>query len=889
MIKKTTTLLSLWELISHDISAATTTTLRDSAFFRDSLKHGQDYLQQQFEANVDIVDLVKQRAGFVDQAIQGLWQQHIDVDCPISLLAVGGYGRGELHPYSDIDLLVLLDESLSDKPPESLSDFLTQLWDIGLEIGHSVRTIQQCRQLAEQDITIATNLLETRLLCGASSLFTALQLLTVTNKTWDEKRFYQEKIKEQKQRHLKYNDTANNLEPNLKESPGGLRDLHVISWIAQQHFAVNNLYGLNQKGFIENSEYDALDQAQRFLWRVRFGLHLLAGRKQEKLMIDYQRELAIMLGYHDDEKRLAVEHFMKAYYLCARRVEQMNELLVQLFEENIILGDQGQNITPINRRFQVNNGYLETINSGIFAFYPYAMLELFLVLLQHPEIKGVRADTIRQLHAHLHLIDRQFRADIKNRSLFMEIIRQGSGITHEFRRMNKLGVLGAYLPAFGVIVGQMQHDLFHTYTVDEHTLFLVRNLRRFSCEEYKDEFPLCSEVFYQIPKPELLYIAGLFHDIAKGRGGDHSKLGVVDATAFCEQHSLSTYDTDIVAFLIRHHLTMSATAQRYDIHDPDVVKKFARIVQTLDRLNYLYLLTVADIRATNENLWNGWRDSLLRQLYNMTRQWIEQHQDLAKSAQEKSLQQRQLALTKFADSQWAEHQILDLWQDYDDDYFLRHSVKEILRQTEQRLLQPDTDTLVKTRHYDDEGTIEIFILTKEQPRVFAAIAAALEQLQLNILDAKINTASNGDLLNTYIVNGPERESDDIINGITDQLSDIDNIDAYSPVYTPRNMTLFKTAPVINYQANEQDKYTILELYTHDRPGLISTVAQVFLQCDIQLLNAKLVTLVDQVEDVFFITNHSCKPLSSNQKTRLKDALVAALTISEDKEKGMTSI
>ena len=878
MIKTTSTLLSLWQLVGQEISA---TTRHDSAFFRDSLKQGQAYLHQQFEANADIVELVKQRAGFADQVLQALWQQHLELDCPLSLLAVGGYGRGELHPYSDIDLLVILDESISTQPPESLSNFLTQLWDIGLEIGHSVRTLQECRQQAEQDITIATNLLETRLLAGMPSLFTSLQLLTVTNKTWDEKHFYQEKIEEQRQRHLKYNDTANNLEPNLKESPGGLRDLHVISWIAQQHFAVSNLYGLNQKGFLENSEHDVLDTAQRFLWRVRFGLHLLAGRKQEKLMIDYQRELAILLGYQDDEKRLAVEHFMKDYYLCARHVEQMNELLVQLFEENIILADQTRDITTINRRFQNHNGYLETINSGIFAFYPYAMLELFLVLQQHPELKGVRADTIRQLHAHLHLINDRFRADIKNRSLFMEIIRQGSGITHEFRRMNKLGVLGAYLPAFGIIVGQMQHDLFHTYTVDEHTLFLVRNLRRFSCDEYQAEFPLCSEVFYQIPKPELLYIAGLFHDIAKGRGGDHSKLGVVDATAFCEQHSLSNFDTDIVAFLVRHHLSMSATAQRYDIHDPDVIKKFARTVQTVNRLNYLYLLTVADIRATNENLWNGWRDSLLKQLYHLTRQWIEHNDDLAKSTQEKSLQQRQLALAKLTDTQWADHQILDLWQYYDDDYFLRHSVEEIIRQTEQRLLQPNTGTLIKTRNFDDDGTIEIFILTKEQPRVFAAIAAALEQLQLNILDAKINTASNGDLLNTYIVNGPKRESDDIFNGISAQLSDLDNIEAYCPLYTPRKMTLFKTAPVINYQVNEQDKYTILELYTHDRPGLISTVAQIFVQCDIQLLNAKLVTLIDQVEDVFFIATHAHKPLNLAQKIQLKEALVTALTHSED--------
>ena len=869
-------MLSLWALVGTDVSQD---TLQDATFFRDSLKQSQAHLQRLFDRGADIVDLIHQRAYFVDQVLAHLWSQHIPSDIPISLLAVGGYGRGELHPYSDIDLLILLQDSISEDPPESLSQFLTQLWDIGLEIGHSVRTINECRHLAEQDITIATNLLETRLLCGDNSLFMSLQQLTVTNKTWDEKQFYQNKLDEQRQRHLKYNDTANNLEPNLKESPGGLRDLHVISWIAQQHFSVSNLQGLHEKGFLATNEYEILEQAQHFLWRVRFLMHMLADRKQEKLMIDYQREIAIQLGYQDDENRLAVEHFMKAYYLCARRVEQMNELLVQLFEENIILAEQPRNITTINRRFQIHNGYLETINSGIFAFRPYAMLELFLILQQNPNIKGVRADTIRQIHAHLHLIDDAFRADIKSRSLFMEIIRQTSGISHEFRRMNKLGILGAYLPMFGVIVGQMQHDLFHTYTVDEHTLFLVRNLRRFSCEEFQDEFPLCSDVFYQLPKPELLYIAGLFHDIAKGRGGDHSKLGVVDATVFCKQHSLSTYDTDIIAFLVRHHLSMSATAQRYDIHDPDVIKKFARTVQTVNRLNYLYLLTVADIRATNENLWNGWRDSLLKQLYHMTRQWIEHEEDAAQNTQEKSHQQRQFALKALSNSPWPTESITQLWQYYDDDYFLRHSVEDIVRQTEQRLQQPDTNTLVKVRSYDDE-TKEIFILTNDQPFIFAAIAAAIEQLQLNILDAKINTASNGDLLNTYIVNGPERDDTDIIDSIRQQLNNLDDINIYSPVHTPRKMTLFKTAPVINFQVSEQDKHTIIELYTHDRPGLVSTVAQVFLQCGIQLFNAKLITLVDQVEDVFFITSDTGKPLTQYQKEKLTFALESALTIDE---------
>jgi len=865
---------SLWDV---DENTLETPDQVDSIFYRKALKKGQVYLQQQFEQHADIASIIHLRSHFVDQVLHVLWQHHIDKQCPVSLLAVGGYGRAELHPYSDIDLLVLLDESVSAKPPSGLSDFLTQLWDIGLEIGHSVRTIEECRQQAANDITIATNLLETRLLCGEKSLYSELQQLTINHKTWDTRRFYQQKRQEQQQRHQKYNDTANNLEPNIKESPGGLRDIQIISWVAQQHFNVNGLQGLRGKGFLSNSEYSKLESAQQFLWRVRFALHNLAKRKQETLMIDHQRELAIQLGYKETDNRLAVEVFMKEYYLCARTVDQMNELLLQLFDENIILAEEPIIIEPINRRFQAHNGYLETINSGIFAFYPIAMLELFLILQQQPELKGVRADTIRQLHAHLHLINNRFRADIKSRALFMEIIRQPQGLTHEFRRMNKYGVLGAYLPEFGQIVGQMQHDLFHAYTVDEHTLFLVRNLRRFSCQEYKDEFPLCSSVYFQLPKPELLFIAGLFHDIAKGRGGDHSQLGVVDASKFCNHHKLSEFDTNTVTFLVRQHLTMSATAQKFDINDPDVIKAFAAKVKTVDRLNYLYLLTVADIRATNNNLWNGWRDSLLRQLYNATRQWLEQSHNMAKNTDEKSQQRQQQALQQLTYQSWPKQHILDLWSRYNSDYFLRQTTEDIVWQTTVRLQQPNDRTLIKSRCHDEKDTIEIFIFTPDRAGIFAATTACLEQLKLNILDAKISITTDGKTLNSYIVNGPTEDQNQIISKLETQLNDLDNIAQYCPMLIPRKMKLFETSPTIEFQENESNNYTILDLKTHDRPGLLSAISQVFLQSNIQLINAKLTTLGDQVEDILFISNSQGQPLQHDEKTQLEQMLNDNLT------------
>ncbi|MBD3634270.1 MAG: [protein-PII] uridylyltransferase [Methylophaga sp.] len=849
----------------------------NSELCRQALKQSQQHLKQQFEQGVPVAELVHQRADFVDEILQQIWQQFIDDNTPVSLVAVGGYGRGELHPYSDVDLLILLDESVSAQPPTSLSDFLTQLWDIGLEIGHSVRTIQECRQQAEEDITIATNLLEARFLCGDETLFDSLEQLTVDNKTWDTRRFFELKRQEQFDRHQKYNDSANNLEPNLKESPGGLRDIQVVTWVAQQHFDVRNLEGLRQKGFLANSEFETLQHAQDFLWTIRFALHQIAGRKQEKLMIDHQRQLAKELGYVDNESRLAVEQFMKDYYRCARSVSQMNSLLLQLFEETIILADEPRDIKIINRRFQSHNGYLETINPGIFAYYPYALLEVFLVLEQNPQLKGVRASTIRQIHAHLHLIDDKFRADLRNRTLFMEIIRQPKGVTHEFRRMNELDVLGAYLPEFGRIVGQMQHDLFHAYTVDEHTLFLVGNLRRFSCEEYRHEFPLCSEVFNQLPKPELLYIACIYHDIAKGRGGDHSVLGVIYAKAFCERHSLSSYDTDLICFLIRHHLAMSSTAQKSDLEDPDVIKKFAELVQTTDRLNYLYLLTVADIRATNNNLWNGWRDSLLKQLYHSTRQWIEHTEAQAKSTREKSYKKYQEAMQLLEQRGHQQQEINLLWQGYDLEYFLRHSVDELIWQTEERLNHAGEDPLIALRTHNERQTLEIFVVTKDRPGIFAAITSALEQCQLNVLDAKINVTSESDALNTFIVNGDTLESREIIKALKKQLANTGDIKAYCPVITPRTMKLFKTQPSIEFETNPQQNHTVMSLYTHDRPGLVSAVAQVFLACDIQLINAKINTLGDQVEDVFFIITQDDGALSEEEEDELKSRLVESLS------------
>ncbi|MBT4836202.1 MAG: [protein-PII] uridylyltransferase, partial [Methylococcales bacterium] len=594
--------------------------------FKGVLKKILKQQQQQFlEAPKDTVEhLVKQRSQVIDQLLILVWQQFFSESQSISLIAGGGYGRGELHPHSDIDLMILVANDDLQDHQEAIESFLTFLWDIGLDVGHSVRSINESISECKEDITIATNLMESRLIIGEETHFQSMREQTTSDQTWTGTRFFEAKLEEQKKRHLKFHDTAYNLEPNIKENPGGLRDIQAIGWVAKRHFNVDRLDDLVDKGFLTPIELDTLKQGQNYLWRIRFALHIIAKRREDRFLFDHQRTVAEILGFKDTKTIAAVESMMQSYFRTVLELNRLNELLLQLFKEAILYPTDNPTIQPINNRFQSHNGYLETVSDNVFKRTPFALLEFFLIKQQHPELKGIRASTIRLIRDNTHLIDDQFRQDIRNISLFIEIMRQPHGLTHELRRMNRYGILAAYLPVFNNIVGRMQYDLFHIYTVDEHTLMVIRNLRRMTVPTFAHELPHCSEIIQQIPKQELLYLAGLFHDIAKGRGGDHSKLGAMDAEQFCQLHRLGQYDTKLVTWIIRSHLIMSSTAQRKDISDPDVVLEFANIVGDVNHLNYLYLLTIADIRATDPKLWNSWKDSLLKELYHKTKIALQQ-------------------------------------------------------------------------------------------------------------------------------------------------------------------------------------------------------------------------------------------------------------------------
>ena len=843
--------------------------------FRDAIRRNRERLAERFHAGEPVEALVHARAAFVDQVLRRIWHRFFTETSSLALIAVGGYGRGELHPASDVDLLILLETEPDAELRESLEQMVMFLWDVGLEVGHSVRTLEQCVEEAERDVTVVTNLMESRHLAGRESLFQAMKKATGPDRIWPSDRFFQAKFEEQRKRHARYEDSGYNLEPNIKGNPGGLRDIQMIGWVVKRHFGAETLEELVNQGFLTDAEYHSLMDGQLLLWKIRFALHLITGRHDDRLLFEHQRRIAREFGYCDSNLNLAVEAFMQDYYRTVMELNRLNEMLLQHFQEAILEAGHPREIVPVNRRFQVTNGFLEVTNNALFMNYPFAMLELFLIMAEHPEIKGVRASTIRLVRAHLHLIDERFRHDIRARSLFLEILRQPHGITHELRRMHRYGVLARYLPAFGRITGRMQFDLFHIYTVDEHTLMLIRNLRRFTVAEFKHEFPLCSQVFHKLPKPELIYLAGLFHDIAKGRGGDHAVLGAEDARRFCLDHHLSRYDSELVAWLVLNHLVMSSTAQRKDIDDPLVIREFAQLVSDRSRLDYLYLLTVADIRATNPARWNSWTASLLNRLYHSTRQLLMLGLEQAPGQDELIQAKQEEARRLLREQGLAEERVNDLWRQLSLEHFLASDPDEIAWHTALVLEHPDAnEPLVKLRHSRSRGCDEIFIVVRDRKALFAQCTCLIDRLHLNILEARIHTTDSGMALNSFFVlehDGSHIEhgqrSEEVLQAIHDGLMEQGE---FTPVERPlpKRLEQFARKPEISIIQDVENRTTRLRIVTLDRPGLLSLIAHELAQLKIRLLQAKVTTIGAQADDTFTITDHDGSPLDDPERLAL---------------------
>jgi len=839
-----------------------------------------------YQNGCDVNTIVYGRAHLTDRLISCIYQYLFrEIDQAIAIIAVGGYGRGELHPKSDIDLMILLNEEENEKTKDLLEKFLTLLWDVRLEIGHSVRTIEECVDESTKDITVATNIMESRLLAGSEDLFNSMKEKTSPEHIWDSKSFFQAKLEEQIQRNGKFNDTAYNLEPNIKESPGGLRDIQMIGWVAKRHFNANSLHDLVKEEFLLEDELNTLLAGQHLLWRIRCSLHYLANRREDRLLFDYQRDLAYEFGFKENEENTnneAIEQFMQQYYRTVIELERLNEMLLQHFREAIIYADVDNEAEMINRSFQVRNGYIETTGDNVFSDNPCAILEIFIILQDYPEIQGVRAATIRQIRKHKHLIDDEVRQSARAQQLFMKIMNHSRGVTHELRRMNRYGIIAAYIPAFDSIVGRMQYDLFHAYTVDQHTLFVIRNMRRFSVPDFFHEFPLASGVFQHLPNPCLLYLSGLFHDIAKGRQGDHSKLGAVDAKEFCTLHSLPGKDGDLVSWLVENHLIMSLTAQRKDISDPDIISEFAEHVGTLERLDYLYLLTISDIRGTNPKQWNNWKDKLLGELYNKTAALLNKGLSIQIDKESNILEIQTASLRQLEQLGIDSHQTHDFWKTLNTEYFQSHTPDEIVWHTslinEAKQNQTLDKPLIQTRVDHSSNSIELLVYMEDRDRIFHDVVTDLSNSEVDIVKAQIINASNAYALETFRlipVNLTHAEmslaAKEIIRRLQEKL--IKRTDTTNASLSIGSKHKFFSSPtIVTFKNANDNNATQLTIETIDRTGVLANIAKAFIDCNIKILNARIATAGEKAIDFFIISTSQNTALSEEQKNNLQQQL-----------------
>ena len=819
------------------------------ALLRDGLRQDRAELKDAYLRHGQVARLLVAHSRLIDQYLRRVWDT-LALPADIALIAVGGYGRGELYPGSDIDLLILLaaepDASLQIK----LSQLVTQLWDMGLEVGHSIRTIGQCLD-ESGDITVQTNLLEARQIAGSKNLYLALQAAIVGH--LDPRDFFIAKLKEQQQRHARFIETDFNLEPNLKESPGGLRDLHTITWIARAAGLGATWRDLAQAGLISSTEARQIARHDTLLKTLRTRLHYLAKRREDRLLFDFQTQLAEQMGITASAHRRASEHLMQRYYKTRSAVRQFNTILLQNLRDHLFRETLPQH--GLNERFRVIGTLLDIRDEQLFEHTPTAIFELFLLLQQHAELTDLTAKTLRAVWRARGRIDAAFRRDPLNRGRFMEIMRQPQGLVHVLRRMNQYGILGRYLPAFGRIVGQMQHDLFHVYTVDEHILMVVRNLRRFAVAQYAHEYPLCSQLIGQFARPEVLYVAGLFHDIAKGRGGDHAQLGKKDARTFCKHHQLSRDDTELVVWLVEQHLNLSATAQKQDLSDPDVIANFAAKLKNDRYLVALYLLTVADVRGTSPKVWNAWKAKLMEDLFRLARRYLSNGKAADRLGEIRTAAAATLNLYALPA---ATYQLL--WAQLEDSYFLDHESQEIAWHT--RLLAFHANTgkpIVKTRLSRVGEGLQVLVYCRDQRGLFARICDFFARLNYTIAEAKIHTTQHGYALNSFQIMQAAASNTsyrDIMAYIEFELSQ--EIQSDQPLHlaaggrVSRQLKHFPIDNKVNLEAGHRGLF-VLSFIAGDRPGLLARIAQIFDQYQVRLHRAKINTLGSRAEDVFWIS------------------------------------
>ncbi|ARU64942.1 [protein-PII] uridylyltransferase [Histophilus somni] len=819
--------------------------------------------------------LIHNRSVFCDQLLIHLWQFFQFEQNHLALIAVGGYGREELFPLSDLDVLLLVEDEPTIELEEKIAHFFRFLWDCGFEVGHSVRTLAQCEQSGREDITIATNLLESRYLCGQQDLFEKLTALLQQKNFWRNEDFFNAKVAEKVTRYQRYHNTGYNLEPDLKYSPGGLRDLHLIYWLALKHIGAKNLEDILHAGFIYPQEYSLLKQSQQFLFQVRFALHLILKRYDNRLLFDRQLKVCELLGFVGEGNQ-KVEKMMKVFFQASQSISVLSDILVKHYQEHFLAGSQIIEQQVLDSDFYLINNAICVKNPDIFIQMPDKILMLFYYLTQHSHVE-IHSATLRKLY----IVTQQFTGNLSDfplaRERFLRLFSQPNSISRALLPMHKYGVLNIYLPQWKGINGLMQFDLFHSYTVDEHTLRVMLKLEEFLAEEAKKNYPICHTIFSSLTDRTLLYLAALFHDIAKGRGGDHAELGAVDMRIFAQQHGFDSRESETMAWLVQRHLLMSVTAQRRDIHDPEVILNFAEEVQNKVRLDYLTCLTVADICATNETLWNSWKRSLFTTLYQYSLDQFQQGIDILLNHQEKAEENRKQACILLQQKYGflSEAQIEQHWQDFPCEYFWRNSPKQIAWHSE-LLLDNNQDLLIKVSNRFSYAGTEIFIYCQDQANLFYKVASIIGAKKLSIHGAQIITGKNGYVFDSLIVT--ELDGGLLNNDRRRQLEGalikgLKTNKIVNPVrINNHKLQHFHVKTEVRFLNVHKQEQTEMELCALDRAGLLAEISQIFVQLELNLLNAKISTIGEKVEDFFILTNKKNVALTEQERLRLQDRI-----------------
>ncbi|PNI05098.1 [protein-PII] uridylyltransferase [Vibrio diazotrophicus] len=846
---------------------------------KQQLEHFAQYQKQEFLNHHPVADLVLGRSEYMDLLLHRLWQYFGFIDNPeLSLVAVGGYGRGELHPLSDIDILIISNKKIAEETERKVSEFITLLWDLRLEVGHAVRTVDECSEIGRSDLTVATNLQEARLLAGSEDTFHRLKMLIHSESFWPSETFYKAKIQEQRERHARYHDTTYNLEPDIKSTPGGLRDIHTLSWVARRHFGATSLYEMSRYGFLTDAEYRELVECQDFLWRVRFALHMELKRYDNRLTFGLQAQVAEHLGFTGEGNR-AVEMMMKEFYRTVRRVAELNKMLLKLFDQAIL--NNGEECEPVvlDEDFQRRGSLIEARKPALFQARPETILDMFLHIANDSTIDGVAPATMRQLRTARRRLNKFLHTIPEAREKFMELVRHPNALHRAFSLMHKLGVLAAYLPQWSQIVGQMQFDLFHAYTVDEHSIRLLKHINTFGDPANHDRHPICCEIYPKLQKKELLILAAIFHDIGKGRGGDHSEIGAGEAYDFCIEHGLSKPEAKLVSWLVLNHLLMSVTAQRRDIYDPEVIIEFAKKVRDEEYLEYLVCLTVADICATNPELWNSWKRTLLAELFYSTQRALRRGLENPVDVRDRIRHNQQLASALLRKEGFSSREIELLWQRFKADYFLRHTHKQIAWHCTHLLRHKDpTQPLVILSKRAPRGGTEIFVYTKDQPSLFAKVVGELDRRNLNVHDAQIMTSKDGYVLDTFMVldqNGSvieEARHQALSKHIVNVLKSESALELKTR-RLPRQLKHFTVKTTIDFLPTRSKKRTLMEFVALDTPGLLATVGATFSELNLDLHAAKITTMGERAEDLFILTSPQGNKLSEEEEVLLRERLI----------------